>query len=256
MYECVYGNAWKHVFVISCLMGSLKPLCLMFPLWSYATACRASVVPGDLGEDKWRGKGCFRKLHNWDQILSSSQMKRQYYNYSLSELFLFFHLPFIFPLGGGHMVCGLCVWACLGVLVCVCVYVRTWEGERKAQNPINGDMYWFAVLFKAFWDISTDVSFNVRASGRKQTNLLLLLPSFLPLFYLFYLFPSLSVTLHQSLAHMPLLCISSLFSSLCYYKMQHFPSSFFLSFFSLCLLLFTLWEPELMRSFFWGGHRF
>lgn len=78
-----------------------------------------------------------------------------------------------------------CVCASLGRLVCVCVHVR--GSKYSSENPIKEDMYRFAVLFKAFWDISTDISFNVRASGRKQTNLLLLLPFFLPLFPLFLL---------------------------------------------------------------------
>lgn len=132
-------------------------------------------------------------------------MRRQYYNYSSSELFLFFHLPFIFPPGGDHMACCLCLCAWLAVLVCVCVHVR--GSKYSLENPIKGDMYWFAMLFKAFWDISTDVSFSVRASGRKQTNLPLLLPFSFSLFPLFYLFSFLSVTPHQSVLRTP----SSLF---------------------------------------------
>lgn len=62
-------------------------------------------------------------------------MRRQYHNYSSSELFLFFHLPFIFPPGGGHMVHCLCVCACWDVLVCMC----TWEGASIAQKiPLRG----------------------------------------------------------------------------------------------------------------------
>lgn len=37
------------------------------------------------------------------------------------------------------------------------------------ENPIKRDMYWSVVLFKAFWDISTDVSFNVSA-GKNKTK--------------------------------------------------------------------------------------
>merc|ERR1712035_100335 len=130
-----------------------------------------------------------------------------------------------------------CLCACLGVLllcmcvcVCVCVCVHVRGSKYSLENPIKGDMYWFAVLFKAFWDISTDISFNVRASGRKQTNLLLLPPSFLSsLFSLFFLFSSLSVTPHQSLSTHSLFSIPFLFTSLCYCKMQHCRPSFFLS---------------------------
>ena len=183
----------------------LKPQCLMIGLWSYTTAHRASIVTRNLGEDKWRAEDSLRKPHNWDQPLSSWQMRRQYYNYSSSELFLFFHLPFIFPPGGDHMACCLCLCAWLAVLVCVCVHVR--GSKYSLENPIKGDMYWFAMLFKAFWDISTDVSFSVRASGRKQTNLPLLLPFSFSLFPLFYLFSFLSVTPHQSVLRTP----SSLF---------------------------------------------
>lgn len=112
--------------------------------------------------------------------------------------FYFFHLLFIFSPSSGHMVCCLCV---RGWCVCVCLHMN--RSKYSSENPIKGDMYCFAVLFKAFWDISTDISFNVRASGRKQTNLLLLLPFLPSLLSLFYLFSSLSVTLHQSLSHTP-----------------------------------------------------
>lgn len=60
-------------------------------------------------------------------------------------------------------------------------------------------MYWFAVLFKAFWDISTDISFNVSANGRKQTNLLPFSPTF-SLFLFESLLSSLCVALHPFLA--------------------------------------------------------
>lgn len=153
----------------------------------------------------WEGQmESLRKLHNWDQRLSSWQIGRQYYNYFSSELFLFFHLPFIFlpckrqPYGISVMFMSLLV------LAGVCVHIR--ESQYSSENPIKGDMYWFAALFKAFWDISTDISFSVRANGKKQTNLLL--TSFLSFFPLFYLFSSFSVTLHQSLFD-TLLAISS-----------------------------------------------
>lgn len=38
---------------------SLKLRCLMISLWSYTTAHRASVVPANLGEDKWRAGESF-----------------------------------------------------------------------------------------------------------------------------------------------------------------------------------------------------
>lgn len=128
-------------------------------------------------------------------------MRRQCHNYSSSELFLFFHLPFIFlpcerwPYGILFMrlcLLGFASFACM----CVCPHMK--GSKYSSENPIKGDMYWFAVLFKAFWDISMDISFNVRANGRKQTNLLL--PFFLSRFPLFHLFWSLSVNLHQSLS--------------------------------------------------------
>lgn len=80
-----------------------------------------------------------------------------------------------------------CLCACVCFFFGVCVHVR--GSKYSSENPIKEDMYRFAVLFKAFWDISTDISFNVRASGRKQTNLLLPLPFFLPLFSLLVFFP-------------------------------------------------------------------
>lgn len=117
----------------------------------------------------------------------------------------------------------LCVCACLALpVLCVCMCAHMKGCKYSSENPIKGDMYWFAVLFKAFWDISMDISFNVRPNGRKQTNLLL--PSFLSLFPLFHLFSSLSVTLHQSLSCV-LLSVSSLFSSRCVCKMQHCPKN-------------------------------
>lgn len=164
-------------------------------------------------------------------------MRRQYYNYSSSELFLFFHLPFIFPPGGGHMVYCFCVCACLGVLVCVC----TWEGASTAQNPIKGDMYWFAVLFKAFWDISTNISFNVRASSRKQTNLLLLLPSFFSLLPLLLVIFPLCHSTSISVLHAPL--------SLCPPSSHRYAIArcniFLRPSFCPCLL-FTPWKSELI----------
>lgn len=126
-------------------------------------------------------------------------MRRQYYNYSSCELFLFFPFAFyLFAKQRPYGVLFMCAW-----LVCVCVFLHMNRNKYSSENPIKGDMYCFAVLFKAFWDISTDISFNVRASGRKQTNLLLLLPFLPSLLSLFYLFSSLSVTLHQSLSHTP-----------------------------------------------------
>lgn len=88
---------------------------------------------------------------------------------------------------------------CMCVFRCFGVYVRMRGSKYSSENPIKGDMYWFAVLFKAFWDISTDISFNVSANGRKQTNLLLFSPTF-SLFLFESLLSSLSVALHQFLA--------------------------------------------------------
>lgn len=150
------------------------------------------------------------KLHNWDQRLSSWQMRRQCYNYSSSGLFLFFHLPFISqpckrrPYAVSFVRTHSRGFASLRA----CVYMR-WS-KHSSENPIMGDMYWSAVLFKAFWDISRDISFNVKANGRKQTNLLL--PSFRSLFLLLFFCFLLSVTPHQSLSDtlpFPLLPLSS-----------------------------------------------
>lgn len=126
-------------------------------------------------------------------------------------------------------------WLCW--CVCVCVHVR--GSKYSLENPIKGDMYWFAVLFKAFWDISTDVSFSVRASGRKQTNLPLLLPSSFSLFPLFYLFSFLSVTPHQSLSYAPppLYFFPLLIAMLLHVAM--------LSFIRLSVLLFPLYHESL-----------
>lgn len=84
--------------------------------------------------------------------------------------------------------------------MCVCVCVKK---GASLENPIKGDMYWFSVLFKAFWNISADVSFNVRANGRKQTNLLLSSP--LPHFT--YFLSSLSLRINLCLTRL-LLSIS------------------------------------------------
>lgn len=156
-----------------------------------------SVAPANLGEDKWRAGESFIIEINasargkWgDNVIITPQASCFYFSICLLSLR---------HASGGHMAHRLCVCACLGLPVCACVCAHTRGSKYSSENPIKGDMYWFAVLFKAFWDISTDISFNVRANGRKQTNLLL--PSFLPLFPLFYLFSSLSVTLHQSLSY-------------------------------------------------------
>lgn len=158
------------------------------------------------------------KQNNRDQRLSLRQMRRQWYNYSSSKLFLYFPLPLIIS----------CKWLPYGIsLMCMCVHMR--GSKNSSENPIKGDIYWFAVLVKAFWDISTDISFNVRANGKKQTNLLV---HFLFLFPLFYLFSSLSVIPHQYLSHAP----PSLHLAM-HCKNQHFPKlSFFLSFSSLGII--------------------
>lgn len=139
------------------------------------------------------------------------------------------------------------VWVCWRV----CVHVR--GSKYSLENPIKGDMYWFAVLFKAFWDISTDISFNVRASCRKQTNLLLLLPSFLLSSPSFTCFLS-SVTLHQSLSYTPpTLYFFPLFIAM---LLQDATLSFVLL--SVLLLSFgtmKVWIDKLLGVFFWSWTR-
>lgn len=114
---------------------------------------------------------------------------------------------------------------CMCVFRCFGVYVRMRGSKYSSKNPIKGDMYWFAVLFKAFWDISTDISFNVSANGRKQTNLLPFSPHFLS-------FP------FWKFAFIPLCCSTSILSffflflfpsSLCCCKVLHFLSNSLLS---------------------------
>lgn len=125
-----------------------------------------------------------------DNIIITPQASCFYFSIcllSFRQAATIWHVVYVYVLG----------WLCW----CACVHVR--GSKYSLENPIKGDMYWFAVLFKAFWDISTDVSFSVRASGRKQTNLPLLLPSSFSLFPLFYLFSFLSVTPHQSLSYAP-----------------------------------------------------
>lgn len=73
----------------------------------------------------------------------------------------------------------------------ICVHVRA--SGCSSENPIKRDMYWFAVLFKAFWDISSDISFNVRASNSNK----LICLSFSPLSSLFLLL----LPLHQSFSY-------------------------------------------------------
>lgn len=47
---------------------------------------------------------------------------------------------------------------------------ETEQVQAALKNPIKGDMYWSVVLFKAFWDISRDVSFNVGEKKQKNNN--------------------------------------------------------------------------------------
>lgn len=114
---------------------------------------------------------------------------------------------------------------CMCVFRCFGVHVRMRGSKYSLKNPIKGDMYWFAVLFKAFWDISTDISFNVSANGRKQTNLLPFPPTF-SLFLFESLLSSLCVALHPFLASF----LNFFFpSSLCCCKVLHFLSNSLLS---------------------------
>lgn len=123
-------------------------------------------------------------------------MRRQYYNYSSSELFLFFHLPFIFPPGGGHMVHCLCVCACFDVLVCM----YAWEGASIARKiPLRGICIGLLCYSKLSGTlVPTYLSMSVQTAENK----LICFP-FPPTFSLFLfesLLSSLCVALHPFLA--------------------------------------------------------
>lgn len=149
-------------------------------------------------------------------------MRRQYYNYSSSELFLFFHLPFIFPPGGGHMVHCLCVCACFDVLVCM----YAWEGASIARKiPLRGICIGLLCYSKLSGTlVPTYLSMSVQTAENK----LICFP-FPPTFSLFLfesLLSSLCVALHPFLASF----FNFFFpSSLCCCKVLHFLSNSLLS---------------------------
>lgn len=172
-------------------------------------------------------------------------MRRQYYNYSSSELFQFFHLPFIFPPGSGHMVYCLCVCDFWGVLVCA----HTWEAASIAQKiPLRGiciGLLCYSRLSGTL--VPTYLSMSEQAVENKLICFSFYPPSSLssPSFTCFL--PYLSLHINLCLTR-PLLSISSLFSSLCYYKMQHFPSSSFRP----SLHAMKVWVDELSVYVFWS----
>lgn len=188
--------------------------CLMISLWSYAAAHRVSAVPSNLGEDKCRAGESFiieinASAHGkWeDNVIITPQASCFYFSICLLS---FCHVS------GGHMAYCWCVCACLALpVLCVCPHMK--GCKYSSENPIKGDMCWFAVLFKAFWDISMDISFNVRA---KAENKLICFypPSSLaaPSFTCFG--PSLSLYIRLRPARV-LLSVSPLFSSRCFCKM-------------------------------------
>lgn len=149
-------------------------------------------------------------------------MRRQYYNYSSSELFLFFHLPFIFPPGGGHMVHCLCVCACFDVLVCM----YAWEGASIARKiPLRGICIGLLCYSKLSGTlVPTYLSMSVQTAENK----LICFP-FPPTFSLFLfesLLSSLCVALHPFLASFFYFFFPS---SLCCCKVLHFLSNSLLS---------------------------
>lgn len=149
-------------------------------------------------------------------------MRRQYYNYSSSELFLFFHLPFIFPPGGGHMVHCLCVCACFDVLVCM----YAWEGASIARKiPLRG----ICIGLLCYSKLSgTLVPTYLSMSVQMAENKLICFP-FPPTFSLFLfesLLSSLCVALHPFLASFFYFFFPS---SLCCCKVLHFLSNSLLS---------------------------
>ena len=121
-----------------------------------------------------------------------------------------------------------------GRCVCVCL-----EKGASSESPIKSDIYWFSVLFKAFWYISADVFFNVRANSRKQ---LIFYSSSLLIPYFTYFLPLLSLGINLCLTHL-LLYIWPCNCKDCNCTKTH----------PLCPLLLAVFESKLVRWELFSG---
>lgn len=168
---------------------------------------------------------CWGKLHNWDQRLSSWQMRRQCYNYSSSGLFLFFHLPFISQARKRRPYVVSFVRTHSQGCASFCARVSTWDGASTAQKIPLKEIRIGLLCYSRLSGTLVGTYLSMSTQTAKNKLICSSPPSTLFFFFSSFVFLSLCYSTSISIWHSAFSAASSVFSTTRFHKTRHSPQN-------------------------------